>query len=186
MRHDLFRHLEMEVFVPRERLPEALGFVGEVLRMGDDGNHELSAAAQARIVSLDAGAAVDAVRGSFVHHYPVCVRRVRPDDTLISMSSCSGMPEQDWYAISLITLTEPRGSFQRVATFLADTMSVLYGARLHWGKWFPLEAGRVAPRYPGMAAFKAICEEFDPRGVFRNRFLRRTVFGRQSWADQAR
>lgn len=186
MRHDLFRHLEMEVFVPRERLPEALGFVGEVLRMADDGNHELSAAAQARIVSLDAGAAVDAVRGSFVHHYPICVRRVRPDDTLISMSSCSGMPEQDWYAISLITLTEPRGSFQRVATFLAETMSVLYGARLHWGKWFPLEAGRVAPRYPGMAAFKAICEEFDPRGVFRNRFLRRTVFGRQSCADQAR
>ena len=178
MRHDLFRHLEMEMFVSRERLREALGFVGEVLRVADDGDHELSAAAQARIVSLGAGAALDAVRGSFVHHYPICVRRVRPDDTLISMSSCSGMPEQDWYAISLITLTEPRGGFQRVATFLAETMSVLYGARLHWGKWFPLEAGRVAPCYPGIAAFKAICEEFDPRGVFRNRFLRRTVFGR--------
>lgn len=182
MRHDLFRHLEMEVFVTRERLREALAFVGEVLRVADDGCHEPSVAARSRIDSLRAGAALDALRGSFVHHYPICVRRVRPDDTLISMSSCSGMADRDWYAISLITLTEPREPFERVAAFLAETMTPLFGARLHWGKWFP--AG-VEGHYPGMEAFKGICEEFDPQGVFRNRFLRRTVFARHSTADQA-
>ncbi len=185
MRHDLFRHLEMEVFVPRKHLAAALDLVSEVLRAADDENHELSPAAQAPIDSLCAGAALDALRGSFVHHYPICVRRVRPDDTLISMSSCSGMSEQDWYAISLITLTEPREPFQRVAAFLAETMTPLFGARLHWGKWFPSGAQANERHYPGMRAFKGICEEFDPRGVFRNRFLRRTVFGRQPGADRA-
>ena len=177
MRHDLFRHLEMEVFVPRERLREALGFVGEVLRVADDGDHEPSAAARSRIDSLGARAALDALRGSFVHHYPICVRRVRPDDTLISMSSCHGMPEQDWYAISLITVTEPRDGFQRVATFLAETMSALYGARLHWGKWFPLDAGQLRRCYPGLAAFWEVCDECDPQGVFRNEFVQRALFG---------
>ncbi|MCY3545713.1 MAG: FAD-binding protein [Gemmatimonadetes bacterium] len=182
MRHDLFRHLEMEAFVRRGHLAAAVDFVSEVLRLADDEDHELSAAVQSRIDSLCAGAALDALRGSFVHHYPICVRRVRPDDTLISMSSCSGMSEQDWYAISLITLTEPREPFLRVAAFLAETMTPLFGARLHWGKWFP---SGVECHYPELGAFKEICEEFDPRGVFRNGFLERTVFGRQPGADQA-
>lgn len=177
MRHDLFRHLEMEVFVPRERLREALGFVGEVLRVADRHGQELTAEAQSQIDSLGARARLEALRGSFVHHYPICVRRVQPDDTLISMSSCSGMPKQDWYAISLITLAEPREPFQRVAAFLAETMTPLFGARLHWGKWFPPGTQTIERHYPGVGAFRTICEEFDPRRVFRNGFLRRTVFG---------
>ena len=177
MRHDLFRHLEMEVFVPREHLAAAVDFVGEVLRAADDEDHELSPAVRSEVDSLGAGAALEGLRGSFVHHYPICVRRVRPDDTLISMASCHGMEEQDWYAISLITLTEPRDSFLRVAAFLAEAMSSLYGARLHWGKWFPLDTGPVARCYPELVAFREACDEFDPRGVFRNEFARRTLVG---------
>ena len=151
MRHDLFRHLEMEVFVTREHLTPAVDFVVEVLRREDE-------------------------RGSYVHHYPICVRRVLPDDTLISMSSCHGMKEQDWYAISLITLTEPLEPFLRVAALLAQGMSSLFRARLHWGKWLPPGAAGVGRGYPGLAEFAAACREFDPRGVFRNRFLQRTMF----------
>ena len=175
MRHDLFRHLEMEVFVPREHLAAAVEFVREVLRAADDADHELSPAAQARIHSLGSVGALNHLRGSYVHHYPICVRRVRPDDTLISMASRHGLDDQDWYAISLITLTEPRDSFLRVAAFLAEAMSSLFAARLHWGKWFPLDAGHVAPCYPGLTAFMEVCDEFDPRGVFRNEFLRRVL-----------
>lgn len=178
MRHDLFRHLEMEMIVRRVHLRAALDLVGEVLRVADDRDHELSPTVQSEVDSLGAGAALDGLRGSYVHHYPICVRRVRPDDTLISMASCHGMEGQDWYAISLITLTEPRDSFLRVAAFLADAMSSRFGARLHWGKWFPLDAVRVAPCYPGLAAFREVCDEFDPRGVFRNNFVRSTLFGR--------
>ena len=175
MRHDLFRHLEMEVFVAREHLAAAIDFVREILRTADDEDHELSSSAQARVDSLGAGAALDRLRGSYVHHYPICVRRIRPDDTLISMTSCHGLDEQDWYAISLITLTEPPDPFLRVAAFLAEAMSSLFGARLHWGKWFPLDAGQVAPCYPRLTAFMEVCDEFDPRGVFRNEFLRRVL-----------
>lgn len=178
MRHDLFRHLEMEVFVRRVHLDAALDLVREVLQAADDEDHELSPAVQSQVDSLGDGAALDGLRGSFVHHYPICVRRVRPDDTLISMASCHGTEEQDWYAISLITLTEPRDGFLRVAAFLAEAMSSLFGARLHWGKWFPLDAGYVARRYPELAAFREVCDDFDPRGVFRNEFVRRTLFGR--------
>ena len=177
MRHELFRHLEMEVFVPRPKLRPALDFVAEVLRAADSADCKVSASVQDRIRALDMRDSFERIRGSYSHHYPICVRRVRPDDTLISMASCHGMEEQDWYAISLITFTEPRLPFQNVARFLATTMVPLFGVRLHWGKWHPLEAGKVEGSYPGLAPFRAICAQFDPRGVFRNRFLDDTVFG---------
>ena len=176
MRHDLFRHLEMEVFIPRKHLAAAVAFVSEVLRAADDEGHEVLPEVRSRIDSLGASAAFEALRGSYVHHYPICVRRVRPDDTLISMASCHGMEEQDWYAISLITLTEPREPFQGVAAFLAEAMSPLFGARLHWGKWFPLDGTPVERCYPGLPAFRAVCEDFDPDGVFRNAFVGEALF----------
>ncbi len=151
MRHDLFRHLEMEAFVTREHLAAAVDLVVKALRQADE-------------------------RGSYVHHYPICIRRVLPDDTLISMASCHGLEEQDWYAISLITLTEPWEPFQRVAALLAESLSSLFGARLHWGKWFPPGGVGVEQVYPGLGEFEATCREFDPPGVFRNRFLRRKLF----------
>ena len=176
MRHDLFRHLEMEVFVPREKLRPALDHVADVLRAADNADYEVSADVHDRIRALDMRDSFERIRGAYSHHYPICVRRVRPDDTLISMASCHGMEEQDWYAISLITFTEPRLPFQNVARFLATTMAPIFGARLHWGKWHPLKAGQIEGSYPGLVPFRTICAQFDPRGVFRNRFLEETMF----------
>lgn len=176
MRHDLFRHLEMEVFVPGERLRPALDFVSAVLRAADNAYYEVSAGVRDRIRALEMRDSFARIRGSYSHHYPVCVRRVRPDDTLISMSSCHGVERQDWYAISLITFTEPRLPFRNVVRFLATTMAPLFNARLHWGKWFPLNAGEVERSYPGIREFKAACEGFDPRSVFRNPFLEEAIF----------
>lgn len=176
MRHDLFRHLEMEVFVPGANLRPALDLLAEVLRAADNAAYEVSARVHDRIRALDLQDALENVRGSYSHHYPICVRRVAPDDTLISMASCHGMEEKDWYAISLITFTEPRRPFQNVARFVAKTMAPLFGARLHWGKWHPLDPRQVEAIYPGLAAFRTICAQFDPRGVFRNRFLDDIIF----------
>ena len=177
MRHDLFRHLEMEAFVPREKLRPALAVVSDILRVADNADYEVSAGVHDRIRSLDLEDALENIRGSYSHHYPICVRRVRPDDTLISMSSCHGVERRDWYAISLITFTEPRLPFQNVARFLATTMVRTLGARLHWGKWYPLDARQIEDSYPGIAAFRAICARFDPQGVFRNQFLEEALFG---------
>ena len=175
MRHDLFRHLEMEVFVPRARLAQALDLVTQILRAADDRGHVVTPDACARIERLGMRDAFEELRGSYVHHYPICVRRVLPDDTLLSMSSCEGLDPEDWYAISLITYARPRDPFQRVARFLATVLAEDSGARLHWGKWFPLGAAEVERGYPGLADFREVCEEFDPGGVFRNDFLEEVV-----------
>ncbi len=176
MRHDLFRHLEMEAFVPRDRLREALAFVVEVLRAADDADHVPSADARASIEAVGEWEAFAEIRGVWSHHYPICVRRLRPDDTLISMASCHGMDDQDWYAISLITFAEPRTDFQKVAGLLATVMAARFGARLHWGKWFPLGGPEVERGYPGLGEFRAICDEHDPNGVFRNGFVAGALF----------
>ena len=176
MRHDLFRHLEMEVFVPRDRLREALAFVVEVLRAADDTTHVPSTEVRESIEMVGEWETVMGIRGTWSHHYPICVRRLQPDDTLISMASCHGIEEQDWYAISLITFTEPRRDFEAVARLLARVMTVRFGARLHWGKWFPLDGSQVEDGYPGLREFRAICEERDPEGVFRNEFVKERLF----------
>lgn len=177
MRHDLFRHLEMEVFVPRDRLREALAFVIEVLRSADDAGHVPSTEVCESIETVGEWEAFTGIHGTWSHHYPICVRRLQPDDTLISMASCDGMEEQDWYAISLITFTEPRTDFQAVARLLAVVMAARFGARLHWGKWFPLDGSQVGDGYPGLGDFRAICREWDPDEVFRNEFVKRALFG---------
>ena len=180
MRHDLFRHLEMEVFVPRDRLRAALELVTEVLRAADDGGHAPSAGVREILEALGEWEAFQRIRGSWSHHYPICVRRLRPDDTLISMASCDGIEEQDWYAISLITLREPRTEFQEVARLLAVVMAARFGARLHWGKWFPLGGPQVEGVYPGVDEFRVMCGENDPGGVFRNAFVGRVLFDARS------
>ena len=186
MRHDLFRHLEMEVFVPRERLRPALEMVVEVLRAADDAGHSVSTEVCETLEALGEWEALEGMRGSWSHHYPICVRRLRPDDTLISMASRHGVEEQDWYAISLITLTEPRTDFQEVARLLAVVMAGRFGARLHWGKWFPLDGARVEGGYPGLGEFRAICEEHDPGGVFRNAFVGKVLFKRSASDESGR
>jgi xylitol oxidase len=52
-----------------------------------------------------------------------------------------------------------------------------FAPRPHWGKCFTLPAGEVRSRYPRMNDFRALAQEFDPHGKFRNAFLDAFVFG---------
>ncbi|MDE2678580.1 MAG: FAD-binding protein [Gemmatimonadota bacterium] len=177
MRHDLFRHMEMEFFVRRRHLAEAIEMTTEVLRAADDAQHGIHPGVRARIEELGKWRAFSKLRGTYVHHFPICVRRVLPDDTLISMSSCHGIEPEDWYAISLITYTEPRGPFEQVARLIATVLARGFGARLHWGKWFPPGWSDVEEMYPGLSPFRQVRDEFDPGGVFRNAFLKEHLSG---------
>jgi hypothetical protein len=56
-------------------------------------------------------------------------------------------------------------------------MTRLFEARLHWGKYFPLDGADVEGEYPGLAEFRAQCLQVDPNGVFRNSFAERVLFG---------
>jgi FAD/FMN-containing dehydrogenase len=168
MKHDLFRHFEMEAFVPRSHLIAASHFITDLLQLADDANHKLTAPTALLLTQHGLQESAQALRGSFTHHYPICFRRVLPDETLLSMTAGA---IEDWYAISLITYANPRDDFQAVADFLAHSLFALFQARLHWGKWFPFDQATVAQQYPQLAEFMAIRAQYDPNGVFRNQFI---------------
>ena len=172
MEHELFRHLEEEIFVRRSIVIEASHFVTDILKLADNSRHVLSSSTRSQLQSIDALQDAQALGGCFTHHYPICFRRILPDDTLISMASGSGV---DWYSMSLITYVEPRDDFFRVARFLAETMIPLFNARLHWGKWCPVTADQIEHQYPELPTFRTICRRFDPNGVFRNKFVNDTL-----------
>lgn len=179
MRHDLFPHMEMEVFVPARRLGPALDLVRAVIDHvagPKDGLSELHTEGLARAGLLEP---IRAAAGTYAHHYPILVRRVLPDDTLISMTAGA---EEPWYSLSFFTYRPPssRDAFGELARLLAGALAALHGARLHWGKHFPLGASQVARAYPDLPAFREHCERVDPRGLFRNRWTHRVLgFGRE-------
>jgi hypothetical protein len=171
MEHELFRHLEIELFVAAPLLPEAAGYVREVLEVFA-GTGAISGTLQTQLESVGMIARLEALAGSFTHHYPICFRRVLADDTMLSMASAA---DESWYAISFITYVEPRDEFYGMADFLAQSMAALFRARPHWGKYFPLTGPAVEHLYPELATFRALCRRVDPGGVFQNTFLERAL-----------
>jgi FAD/FMN-containing dehydrogenase len=152
MEHELFKHLEIEIFVPAKHLRAATAFVQDVLRAFDG-------------TAPPADPELAPYHGTFTHHYPVTFRRVLPDDALIAMT---GGADEPYYAISFITYVEPRDAFYALAGYLARSMVERFQARLHWGKYFPLTDAEAASAYPRLGEFRAICQRVDPNGVFRN------------------
>jgi alditol oxidase len=52
-----------------------------------------------------------------------------------------------------------------------------FGARPHWGKLFDAKAGDIAPLYERLPDFVRLLERLDPRGAFRNPWLKTRVLG---------
>jgi L-gulono-1,4-lactone dehydrogenase len=172
MEHELFCHVEIEVFVKRTYIRDALEFVVALMKHFDGDDTAFDSATRDKLKSLELLQEIEDVRGSYTHHYPVCVRRVLPDDTLISMTA--GLDEPS-YAISFISYARPRerGDFFAFATILCKTLAALFDGRPHWGKICPLPSDEVARLYPRCAEFREICAAFDPNGAFRSRWLER-------------
>ena len=167
MKHEAFRHIEIELFVPRDQLADALRFTHEAIKVAAGIDSTLSANNQRRIEVLGMQDALTGLHDQYCHHYPICVRRVLPDDTLISMASGG---EQDWYALSFISYAKPtrRAGFFLFANFMAQSMSQLFHARPHWGKVCPLEANELTSLYPNFDDFRTVCNTLDSQGVFQN------------------
>ena len=173
MRHDLFRHEEMEVFVPRSRLVEAASLVRGAIEMFAGA---ASPPADLEAMLRKAGLYDDLMqhRGMYLHHYPLFFRHVLPDDTLVSMTSASSEP---WYSISFFTYDSPgnRGRYYAFCAWIAHALHANFGARLHWGKHYPLGAAEAARMYPNLEQFRMICRATDRGGVFRNDFTDKVV-----------
>lgn len=159
MHHELFRHVEMELFVPESRLREAIAGIQELVRIAGEGTARIEAL---ELLSPRTKEEVWKLRGSYTLHYPLFVRRVLPDDTLVSMASATGEPARAWYSISLFSYRKVDEDFARFAGTVARCMIELAGARLHWGKYFPIPIEAAAASYPRFAEFEQICLRFDP------------------------
>ncbi len=172
MEHELFKHLEIEIFVSAQQIRRAAAFVQEVLAAFDSPATGLSSETVADLRRINREQALGELRGTFTHHYVVTFRQILPDDTLISTTARA---DESWYSISFITYFEPRDRFLKMGTFLLKCMIPLYGARPHWGKYCPLSREEAAGLYPQLAEFRAQCLRVDPNGVFRNDFVRNVL-----------
>jgi hypothetical protein len=166
LRHDLYRHIEMEVFVPAPALLDALRLVKD-LTDACAGVRPLPALVEAALAAR-APAALEELRGSagrYTHHYVIPCRRVLADDTLVSMVADG----REAWAIGFFSYAGLTPGFQSYCRAVGMALVALHGARLHWGKLFPLtHAEAVRDAYPGLARFRAECARYDPRGTFRN------------------
>ena len=166
MKHDLFRHIEIEIFVSRTHLPAATEFLVEALAtFGGQRDAKSESEFTDRIQNHAC---------NYFHRYPICFRRVLADEALISMSAPGlNLPAEDWYAISLISYQWPsqRHDFFEMASFIGRQMTSLFDARCHWGKHNPVLAHDHQRIYPNLPQFRDIRAQFDPANRFVNRWL---------------
>lgn len=170
MQHQLFRHIEIEIFVKSSQLAVAVEYVTWLLKYLGGATAEAPAVIRERLNASGQWPDVEPMRGAYLHHYPVCVRKVLPDETLISMTADTREP---CYALSFISYQHPsrRDGFFRFAGVLATTMATLFDARPHWGKFCPLPADELRRLYPKLDQFAAICAESGSLDVFTNNWL---------------
>jgi hypothetical protein len=175
MEHELFRHIEIELFVTRSKLNGALEFVTWLLQTFSGDAASFPESLKRDEFAAELPGVLQDFRGIYVHHYPICVRKVLPDDTLISMSSGSHEPS---YAISLISYCWPtqRMGFFQMSDILTICMVKLFGARAHWGKYCPHGHAEMPSLYGRFGDFAEVREKLDPAGVFSNEWARR-IFG---------
>jgi L-gulono-1,4-lactone dehydrogenase len=173
MKHHLFRHEEMELFIRQSDFARAMAFVQFATEAfaGSDAPlpDEFAGLGETGLV-----AELARLRGSYTHHYPIFCRRVMPEETLVSMASSSDEP---YLSVSIFTYCAPRKrkAYYAFCLFLARALLHLFKVRLHWGKHFPLQHADVAPLYPRLDEFRALCDACDPNGILRNGYTSRVL-----------
>ncbi len=185
MEHELFRHIEIELFVRRSKLDAALHFLQHSLSVAGGSKGLDDPVFLGQLTGIGAREEMQQIAGTYCHHYPICVRKILADDTLISMASpvhplddadlenaSREQSDEHWYSITLSNF-EGRGqqaAFVNVTGFLTRCMSNLFGVRPHWGKLCPLSPSELRELYPRFEDFRQVCQDFDPNSVFRNRW----------------
>jgi FAD/FMN-containing dehydrogenase len=164
MAHERFRHIETEIFVPRSRLAEAIAFVALALRHAGGERVVLPPEFERQLIECELKSQWDELHGCYRQHYPICIRKVLPDDALLSMSSGA----EPRYAISIISYVavSRRAGFFRVADFLIQALGKMFDGRPHWGKYGNLSRSEAERLYPQLDAFREIVAERDPAERF--------------------
>jgi xylitol oxidase len=98
------------------------------------------------------------------------IRRVAADRLWMSMNY-----EEDSVGIHFTWKREPEAVQEMVAQ-IEDALTP-FEARPHWGKVFHADAAAIAPLYKRHSDFVRLVERLDPRGAFRNSWLKARVLG---------
>ena len=98
------------------------------------------------------------------------IRRVAADRLWMSMNY-----EQDSVGIHFTWKREP-DAVQEMVAQIEDALTP-FEARPHWGKVFHAKASAIAPLYKRHSDFIRLLERLDPRGAFRNAWLKARVLG---------
>jgi D-arabinono-1,4-lactone oxidase len=170
--HHTYRHVEMELFVPREHVQAAAAFLQEAIPFLAGQNQAVSETISRQLTRAGLLDDYRALRGRYVHHYLVFFRRVLAEDTLLAMTEGG-----ERYSMSLFTF-EPerrREGYYAACGFLARAFARLYSARPHWGKYNPLTVAEIAPLYPRLGRFREISRMHDPDGVFQNAYTNEII-----------
>ncbi|MBV9230397.1 MAG: FAD-binding protein, partial [Chloroflexi bacterium] len=118
--------------------------------------------------------AIDAIRALAEEIQPILlvseIRRVAADRLWMSTSY-----EQDSVAFHFTWKREPEAVQEMIAR-IEDALT-LFEARPHWGKVFHAGAAAIAGLYKHHSDFVGLVERLDPRGAFRNAWLKARVFG---------
>ncbi len=187
MEHELFRHIELELFVQKSKLDAALEYLQKVLKVAGGADvRKDDQVFRSQIAQIGMTDALKKISGTYCHHYPICIRKILVDDTLVSMASPSRrdldstideetsfrFANEHWYSITLsnFEMKKHRREFECVCEFLSRSMSKLFGMRPHWGKLCMLTSTELRDMYPRFLEFRQICREYDPESVFRNRW----------------
>ncbi len=175
MENELFRHIELELFVQKANLESAMSFVRQTLCVAAGTDNAIDESFRERLVQARLEKDLNEVSGTYCHHFPICVRKVLQDDTLISMASPADRASMEdspeaWYAITFTSYTRSseRDTFEKLGRFLTRSMAALFAARPHWGKLNYLQPDKLHALYPQFEVFQQWCQTYDPDGHFQN------------------
>lgn len=164
MHHDWFRHVEMELFIPEPQIDEAVTQIRELIELAGE-RKPCSPAFAAELRARGLEDAVRSLAGTYTLHYPLFFRRVEEDDALMSMASRSSR-RHAWITVSFFTYRCRDTGYARLCEVVARCMIELHGARVHWGKFFPITAVAARGAYPGAQEFERVCLDQDPNRLF--------------------
>ena len=165
MQHQLYRHIETELFVKQSQLSEMLDLTRWLLEWSAGQQHPGCDAWTDGISECGIASDFDRLKGCYRHHYPICVRKVQSDNGLITMSGSDD--DEAWYAVSFISYANPdkRAGFLQFASAITHLSGHLFLARPHWGKHIPSPI-TCQDLYSNYDRFMEIRDRIDPTNAF--------------------
>jgi alditol oxidase len=124
----------------------------------------------ARRHAVEAIMAVERLRDQIGPHLMISeIRTIAPDD--LWMSPCYKEPRVTIH----FTLKPDWPAVQKLLPQIENELEPFH-ARPHWGKLFTVSPATLHARYEKLSKFVDLCNQYDPKGKFRNEFLNRNIF----------